>query len=166
MSPTTQLRILILAGARITPARRISTMPAFILGHSTTGILTLFEEGGGSLSEDLLALSFSVAGHGLQASVDEVGREVLHIDRVHANDQHNENDGGVEVGCHEGCLQATCCRVENHTPWNQEGCQVGVNTRQGIYSCSTTQQQHGRNNHICHQGKAEESDVSGFAPTC
>jgi hypothetical protein len=54
----------------------------------------------------------------------------------------------VQIASQERRLKSSRCRVEDDTPWNQEGCKLVRHSSQSLNRSSSSQQQHGRHDNV------------------
>ena len=96
------------------------------------------------------------------ATFEEGLRETSSVrQEVPPDRQHDEDDRRVDVGRHEGGLQAARRGVQDHAPRDQERRQVDVHAREGVHRRRTAQQQHGGHDDVGQEGKEDEGDVRG-----
>jgi hypothetical protein len=70
----------------------------------------------------------------------------------------------VQIAGQERRLKSSRCRVEDDSPWNQEGCKLVRHSSQGLNRSSSSQQQHGRHDNVRCEAKEKESQMGRSTP--
>ena len=105
-----------------------------------------------------------VANRLIQELVDLIRRVDLDVNDRNHSDQDGEDDHGVEVRGHEGCLETTGASVEDDAPRNQERGKLIVHSGESLDGSGTAEQKHRRDDDVGAEREEEEGEVGGLSP--
>lgn len=88
------------------------------------------------------------------------------VDLEHEDAKGDKDHRGVEVGRDESGLQTTSHRVQNDTKGNEHRGNILRHAGKGIDGGGTTENEHGSNNNVCHEGENGENQMGDSAPPC
>ena len=106
--------------------------------------------------EDAVAVVHRVRRRQLEHVPDLVRGELAHVDRVDHHEEHDEDDGRVDVAREEGRLEAAVHGVGDHRDGDEERGEDRVHARQRVDGGAAAEDEHGRDDEV--RGEAEEEE--------